>query len=676
MLSGSAVLNPHGAAASGIPLLLVTSPAGGDVSAAGEGSGSIVHATLRVLPSRAPLSAGLLLQAAAADKQGLQLLAERAAAAGQLVAALQQYAAAVACLLGGTAYAGTSQHAHWRAAFQAALDLPVPQVGSRAGCVAGAYLLHGPLKRPPQQRRRAGMLARRLPACVQSFERAAELAPQPPDPAAALHAWRPLAAAAAASTGLLAQLHSSAGSLQLERVDVALAASEARQHLLDAAAAGWAAAAGGRAGQEGPAELALAFAAYSEAQAAAVQQLAADQQRLAGGEEEEEGEEEDGSDEEPRAILAAVEKLVLGYAGTAVALRDATSEELFLGPAGGNLLAWLSDAVQAVDGLGTAAAELQLLLPPLLALLCAPAAAAQVSAAVAAAKDLLDGSGGEEPSSGGSPGQVELPGGSEAAAAAALEPLLAAAGQHPPLAGLLQGLEQAQAAAQQLLPAAERPSLAQRQLQLASAAVVTWQELEGVLEEAAALEGGGPKEAAAPAEPGSDVPWQQCGAVLASAVAEEAAQHLLQPLAAALGSTAEALRAAAPSLARRAGLERAAAPPLPVLPGAALSPSAAARAKSPGLVPFTDFDAQLPGASVLLGGLLDEGEEAEGQPGGGGGLFTRRPGDAAPHGGQEPQLVPFLDFDEALAGGGGCLRLCGFGRWGVGGLGGGQRKRL
>ena len=132
LLARPAAVDPaaaaEAAAAAGVPpllLLLVTSPGGmgGDA-----GSGSLLHAALGILPSHAPLSASLLLLAAATDAQGQQLLAERSAAAQQLAAALRQYAAAAACLLGGQRYAGSSQHAHWLAAFQAAMDLPVPQV--------------------------------------------------------------------------------------------------------------------------------------------------------------------------------------------------------------------------------------------------------------------------------------------------------------------------------------------------------------------------------------------------------------------------------------------------------------------------------------------------------------------------------------------------------------------
>ena len=128
LLAGPAIMDPvAAAAASGAPLLLVTSPAG---AGTGDGSGSIVHTALGMLPGHAPLSAGLLLQAAKLDAQGQQLLQERSAAALHLAAALQQYAAAVACLLGGAHYSNSSQHAHWLAAFQAALELPAPQVGA------------------------------------------------------------------------------------------------------------------------------------------------------------------------------------------------------------------------------------------------------------------------------------------------------------------------------------------------------------------------------------------------------------------------------------------------------------------------------------------------------------------------------------------------------------------
>ena len=127
LLLGPEAVDP-GAASAACPLLLVTSYAGGG---AAEGRGSIVHAALGMLPSQAPLSASLLLQAAAVDAQGQQLLGERAAAALRLSQALQQYTAAVGCLLGGAGYAGSSQHAHWLAALQAALDAPVPKVCRR-----------------------------------------------------------------------------------------------------------------------------------------------------------------------------------------------------------------------------------------------------------------------------------------------------------------------------------------------------------------------------------------------------------------------------------------------------------------------------------------------------------------------------------------------------------------
>lgn len=129
LLAGPAATDPAAAVAAGMPpLLLVSGPTGSGSTPADTGAGSIVHAALGVPPSHAPLSASLLLQAAAVDEQGQRLLRERAAAAAQLAGALRQYAAASACLLGGVDYAGSSQHAHWLAAFQAAMDLPIPEV--------------------------------------------------------------------------------------------------------------------------------------------------------------------------------------------------------------------------------------------------------------------------------------------------------------------------------------------------------------------------------------------------------------------------------------------------------------------------------------------------------------------------------------------------------------------
>ena len=135
LLAGPTALDPAAAAAArAAPALLLVTAAVADGAAAGEGS--ILHAALGMPPSEAPLSPSLLLRAAAVDAEGQQLLAQRAAAAQQLAGALQEYAAGVACLLGGPRYAGSCQHAHWAAAFRAALDLPVPQVGPGPGSLA------------------------------------------------------------------------------------------------------------------------------------------------------------------------------------------------------------------------------------------------------------------------------------------------------------------------------------------------------------------------------------------------------------------------------------------------------------------------------------------------------------------------------------------------------------
>ena len=499
-----------------------------------------------------------------------------------------------------------------------------------------------------------------------------------------LEAWRPLAAAAAAAVGLAEQLGSTAAGLQLERVDVALAASDSRERMLQAAGACWAgASAPGQQPEQrqaAAARLALAFAAFSDDQSAAVLQLAA------GDLQQTEADAQGPLSAEAAAVVAAadassvldgVQRLVLGYATTAVAVRDATSEVLFSAPDGSNQLSWLSQAVQAADSISTTAAELQLLLPPLMALLHTPAAAAQVSAAVTAAAEVLEdeeegqeAAEEEQEEDEGQPqaareGQLAAAAADEqaAAAAAAMQLLLEAAEQHPALAGLLQGLQQAQAAAQLLLPPNEQPLLPQQQLLLAAAVVSAWQELEDSVAAAAAAESSSSiPEALAAAGPAA---WQQCSAVLAAAVAEEVSQHLLPPLAAALGSTAEQLRSAGPSLARRAGLDAAAAAQASGWEQAAPSGSAAAQqlqeqqaaaaAPEPELVAFTDFDSEAPGAGMLLGGLEDELEPA-GQPGvdgsGGADLVASQPGGT----GAGLSLVPFLDFDDGLAGTGGRWR--------------------
>ena len=653
LLVGAAAVEPGAASAAGVgPLLLVSSTDG----SGGDGSGSVLHAALGMLPSQAPLSASLLLQADAADKQGARLLQERALAAAQLVAALQQYAAAAACLLGGPSYAGSSQHTHWLAAFQAAMNLPVSQV-NMGGREAGAVPWGGRGVRPT--RLAAAVAAPRVgsvhpfsaarpsltsiiassSACtaLQGFERATQLAPRRPEAAEVLARWRPLAAAAAAAVGLEQQWSGAAAALQLERVDLALSAADAKQRAVDAAAERWAAAAAApapEAREQGVAALALAFADFSAAQADGVLQLAAQHEAEQAGEAPA-GEEAAAA----TALLERVQRLILGYASVAVATRDATSEALFLAADGSSLLGALSQAVQSADSLSTAAAELQLLLPPLLAVLIAPTAAEQVSAAVSAAAEHLEAA-------------ADATLAEEQAAASAMQPLLAAAAQHPPLGALLQGLQRVQAAAQALLPPAEQPSLASEQLQLAGALVGVWQEMEDALAVAAAG-----ADSASPCDDGGAAAWQPCSAVLAAAVAAEAAQHLLPALAAALGGIAQQLRASAPSLAHRAGLEAAAAAP---------APAWQQRARFDDLVPFAvsgfadaGMDADLAGAGLLLGSLEEE-LGLEGGPASGLPqplrLAAAVAGGAQAGGGagaeEEPGLVPFLDFDESLGGAG------------------------
>ena len=488
-----------------------------------------------------------------------------------------------------------------------------------------------------------------------------------------LPVWRSLAAAAAAAVGLVQRLSEEAAALQRERVDLALAAADRRQRLADAAGSCWSAAGPPQADQAAEA-LVLAFAALTERQAAAVLQLAS-----AAADEDDEGEELGSDDGEP-ASLDALQQLVLGYASTAVAVRDATSEALFAAPDGGaSVLAWLSTAVQAADSVSTAAAELQLLLPALLALLHVPAAAAQVAEAVAEAEGELEEALSEEETdqsvteseeeseqgdvgggdseqryavtAGGDGGILDRIGGRTAArgeeevAAAAMQPLLAAAALHPALAGLLQ----VQAASQQLLAPEEQTSPAAQQLQLAAAVVGAWRELEGAVEDSGAW--GGPEAGPAPV---TAVPWRQCSAVLAAAVTAEVQEHLLPPLAAALLRTAQQLRAAAPRLARRGGGGPA---PQPAL----LPPGWGATAEStvqhhqetggqpalpslPDLVPFTAFGGGGGDGSSTDGGGGDDMLLGELEPVGaqGDGAMAGRGGGA--------ELVPWMDFNTGLPG--------------------------
>ena len=366
--------------------------------------------------------------------------------------------------------------------------------------------------------------------------------------------------------------------LQLERVDLSMTASDARGRLL----AVWV---------EQPRQqlLTAAFADFAEQQVASLQQLA----EVAAGDAAELG----APSGSPALLLDSWQRTVLGFASTAVAVRDASQEQLFAAPGGGTVLEWLPDAVQASDAIGSAAAELQLLLPHLLALLHSPSAAAAVDAAVVAVQEQLELAEG----AGAAP---------EPAAEAAMESLLAVSAQHAVVGALMQVLQRAQAALLQLLPAEELPSQAAQQLQLAAAVADAWDGLAAAFSPATASD-----------PPGSC--WQQCSGALAAVVAAQVQEHALPALAAALQATAGQLRAQAPALAQRG------------------TPAAASlrRGEAGGLVPFSDFDDGLLGGE-LLGELEPPGSPVAASAAAGTAL-------------QQPvDLVPFTEFDESLAGAG------------------------
>eukprot|EP00887_Chlorella_sp_A99_P005628 scaffold1.g5628.t1 len=429
-----------------------------------------------------------------------------------------------------------------------------------------------------------------LPA-PQGFQRAGELAPCVPDAATVLPTWAALRAAAGtaagAAAGLAGQLAEATDALRLERLDLTLAASDSRERLVEAVD-----------GERQLGAIARAFAGFSEEQAGAACGLAAD--------------------DDSAAALEGLQRLVLGYATAAVAVRDAAPEQLFAAPGGSaGPLDWLSSAVQVVDAIHTLATEVQLLLPGLAALLALPEQRGAVAQAIAAARDAVAAGSLMPPSVEGEEGP--------------LQPLVTLAAQHPALAGLLHTLQQMQMLALQLEPGSQNPdpfdALPQQQAPLVEQLGKLWAELEAA------------------------AGWQQCAAALASACGELLQVRILPAIAARMARTASALRAWAPRLDVAATSSSAAGAPVmdtlegETLPEAgALEPSAGGR---PRLVPFSELGpAPASDHSDLqlgeLGLLWDPSAAAVGASQGTG---------PPPLEGLEG-LVPFVDFDDGLEGAG------------------------
>jgi hypothetical protein len=479
--------------------------------------------------------------------------------------AVQQYIVAVV-VLGGPAYPLTSQHARWMPALQAAAGAPAP----------GASLAE-----PPGE----------------------------PNAAQALPAWRALRAAAACSAALLGQMQETHGELQAERIDLALAAADAKHRLAGAAAAA------------PPARAAAAFASFAAQQAQSAGQLA--------------------SSPPGAAVLDGLQHLVLGFTTAAVALRDAAplpAADAADPWAAGAAMTWLGAAVQCVDAVGGLGVELQLLAPSLAALLESAGEAAAVDAAAAHVAAQLAALALAHDAAGAAGGGADP----EEAAAQVMEALLGLSGQVPAAGGLLRILQALHAAADALAlasrggpgadpggaPAPAGSAMAQLHaamrlsavdpgarecLELGAAAVDTWRSVAAAWRQPAA----------APAAP--PVPWEELSGALAGAVAGvvqrrvlPAVQALMQRAAGEAGAAAARLPAAPPERASaepggHAGrqlqpfadfalpglqgvlLSQAAGSPLPIDPGL-------------GLAPFVDFDGALGGA----GGPLDGSLEPEG----------------------------------------------------------------
>lgn len=589
-------------AAAAMPLALVT------------GGASILQAALGMPPSDAPVSASVLLQASAADTHGAELLAQRSEAVAQLASLLQQYCAALTLLLGGPGYAAGTGHAAWLPALEAAAAADAPQVRTRPPAHR-RWPPHSCGTPPPPHTPTPTSPPRSNPMLPQqALQLAAELAPRLPDAEPVRAVWRTLRASAGGAACLARQLASAADALQLERLDLTLGAEESRARLAD-----------GLAAEASLAAVAAAFADFSVAQAAAALALAA-----AG--------ESSGAPE-------GLQRLVLGFATTAVAVRDAAPDQLFAAGGGGiggggvgapSLLDWLPDVVQAADGLNALGAELHLVLPGLLALLAMPeqrsAAGAAIEAAALATRHAM---------AAASSGEEEGEAAPEAAEPLAL--LLETAAQLPALAALMQGVQQMQVLALQVASKASAADVSPLSPQHQADACEQLAGLWAALEAAAPAAVLGDDDAADTATAGV---WTQCSAALTTALGQLLQRCVLPALAARMARTAAALRARAPLLQG--------APALAAQAGAADSGAALAGGgqqqlpPSPRLVPFSDSQG-LPGGgndALLLGELEPASASAAGRAASDSGYSA-----AAAGGGEgEGRLVPFTDFDPGLPG--------------------------
>ncbi|GAB4817948.1 hypothetical protein N2152v2_004994 [Parachlorella kessleri] len=642
------------------------------VGATATGQRPVLELALGMPASDAPVSPHLLTQAAALDELGQQLVEQasgcwkRAQALTSLTDSLQQYAAALAFLL-GPQYAATSRHAQWAEAFQAGLALPVPQ----------------------------------------GFQRAAELAPQQAqqDMPALLPTWHSLAATSAATSALLQRLEASRSAFQRDRVDLALFANEARDRLLGLL--------GSASSTPSVPALMQALAEFLRRQAEAVEHLVGV------------GPGHMGVDE-AASPLNSLQPLVLGYTTVAVAIQQASEavfSELFIAPEGSSQLEWLTGAVQALEGLASLSLELQLLCPAVLGL-ARSHHAQQLTDRLAKLKQAVAEQHGQQPShpeetGGGLTGGAGQHGetGPILAAVQSLEQL---AVQYPVLGDVLRLLQQVHATSALLAESAgaaqEASSRAEGlagtrgipenpgdpedlagssgegqdrgaaaaaaldmqsvqmselqhdqvagQLWLVQTACGIWQ---AVAAAAASLQPQLPEQAAAAQqaqhEPGQHSQqllvgaWEGCSGAVAAAmnhqvsqVAAPAVAALFKAAAEVFAESAAAYQAVGPVAAAPAGGDHSAARQ----PGGNIGNAAGDMpALPPGhtdLVPFTHWDDTLDGGGEPLEPLepldAEQGEPAE-HALNGEAQQTQRGVSPGPH---QPSLVPFTHFDEGLEG--------------------------
>ncbi|KAL4548122.1 hypothetical protein Ndes2526B_g07322 [Nannochloris sp. 'desiccata'] len=257
---------------------------------------TLVNVALGLQPSAVPVTASLLLKAATVDDAGREALRKGTDAIRGALAAVQQYANAVN-----------------------ALNNTNISTSDEPGASSSLYYT---------------LLTQ---GCTSSV--AAR------DTARVLSTWRTLKVHCRASTSLLANLTNTQSTLKLERIDVALAAADAKEKLAAVLAV------------SSPAMLAINLEEFTA--------QVADQFRVL------------AVAIEPTAdLIDAMQHIALGYATVVLAAEESAVVDGDGGGDGGGsanwlmeAVPWLRSAVQAADSIGSVAGEMQLIVPQLTSLL-------------------------------------------------------------------------------------------------------------------------------------------------------------------------------------------------------------------------------------------------------------------------------------------------------------------